>query len=219
MSEPDFLGRLLARIPERVGRIAGLVFFLGVIAWRIKHYQDTDYWKPLWAVETGIFVLIAVAYLLRRPARERASRWPEIVLPLIGSALPFALVLSHDRPRLAMDEEFGVPLALGLMIAGSTISLVSYVFLGGSFSIFVEARSLRAAGPYRYVRHPVYVGQAIATVGILVVWWYPVNFVIEAAFIAIQVARAVLEERKLMHASPDYAVYRAKTWMFIPFVV
>ena len=83
----------------------------------------------------------------------------------------------------------------------------------------MSSRALRASGPYRWVRHPVYLGQLIAAVGVVLgrfAWW---NALLGAAFAAVQIGRAVLEERKLLRATPGYAEYRARTWMLVPFVL
>jgi protein-S-isoprenylcysteine O-methyltransferase Ste14 len=112
-----------------------------------------------------------------------------------------------------------VRLLAALVLVGDLFVAVSYACLGGSFSILVEARPLKDRGPYRFIRHPVYLGQLVTFLGVALARFAPVEMTIYAAFFAVQVTRAILEERKLSRATPGYADYRAKTWMFVPFVV
>jgi protein-S-isoprenylcysteine O-methyltransferase Ste14 len=184
------------------------VFFGGVVAYRFFYKYEPS---PVFWIETSVFALIVLGYLRRTPPRERAATPLEVVLPLLGGPAPFALLVADWHPLV--DQRAIV----ALWLAGASLSAVSYAFLGGSFSILVEARELRSGGPYRFVRHPVYLGQIIAATGSVLgrfVWW---NVALGVAFAAIQVARAVLEERKLLAAVPGYAEYRARTWMFVPF--
>jgi protein-S-isoprenylcysteine O-methyltransferase Ste14 len=201
---------LLDLIPEFLWRLVGVLFFAGVVAFRFaRQYSPT----PIFWVETLVYALIVLGYARRTPPRERAATPLEVVLPLLGGPAPFLLLLPDWQPLVAE------PVVLGLFLAGGLLSAVSYAFLGGSFSILVEARELRACGPYRLVRHPVYLGQLLSATGSVLgrfVWW---NVVLGAVFAAIQIARAVLEERKLLGAVPGYAEYRARTRMFVPFIL
>jgi len=196
---------------ELAWRVLGAVFFLGVIAWRLGWWWDGG--SAVFWVETSVYALIVLAYVRRTPAYERAHGALEVLLPLVGAVAPFALLAAPWRP--VVSERAYV----ALLLAGGGLAAVSYAFLGGSFAILVEARALRASGPYRFVRHPIYLGQLIAATGVFLgrcVFW---EGLVLAAFASVQVARAVLEERKLLRATPGYAEYRARTWMLVPFVL
>lgn len=194
---------------DALWRALGVAFFLAVIAWRVAKYEPA----PIWWVETGVYVLIVVGYLRRTKARERAATFAEVALPLIGAPAPFVLLQAEWNPVVS-DRVY-----MAILLAGGALAVVSYAFLGGSFSILVEARELRSRGPYRLVRHPVYLGQIIAATGVVLgrfVWW---SALAGLAFAGVQVARAVLEERKLLRATPGYAEYRSRTWMLVPFIL
>ena len=79
-----------------------------------------------------------------------------------------------------------------------------------------EARVFITSGPYRIVRHPVYVGEilAITALFVLVPSWG--GIVIFVAFIIAQGTRAFVEQRKLSAAFPEYEEYRERTGMFFP---
>jgi protein-S-isoprenylcysteine O-methyltransferase Ste14 len=216
-----WLTSLWAKVPESVFRALGLAFFAGWIAFRIHelaHDPDTrarSDFLALWVLETLIYALMLWGYVRRTPALERASTLPEVLLPVVGGPFPFLLLLERVPATLVVRPE--VPEVL--IFLGDVIAATSYAFLGGSFSILVDARPLRERGPYRLVRHPVYVGQLLATLGVILVRFSPRNVALWVVFVAVQVGRAVLEERKLARATPGYAEYRARTWMFVPFIV
>jgi protein-S-isoprenylcysteine O-methyltransferase Ste14 len=71
-------------------------------------------------------------------------------------------------------------------------------------------------GPYRYVRHPLYLGEFSITAGFLTaaprVW----NVAVAAVFLAAQTLRMQLEESELTSAFPEYAGYAERTPRLLP---
>jgi len=105
---------------------------------------------------------------------------------------------------------------MSLVLAGNGITLLGIVSLRRSFSIMVEARAPVFTGLYAYVRHPLYIGEALAASGVLVFRFSPANLVLYALFIACQVYRAALEEKKLISVFSEYLKYRKMTGSFFP---
>jgi protein-S-isoprenylcysteine O-methyltransferase Ste14 len=114
---------------------------------------------------------------------------------------------------------------------------VSLLTLGRCFGLFPEARGLVTHGPYRYVRHPVYLGEFISGFGLLLprlafsehyVLRLPfsdaalalnlgaLNLGIFVLFVALQLWRASNEERALTAVFPEYAEYRRRTARLLP---
>ena len=69
-------------------------------------------------------------------------------------------------------------------------------------------------GIYRYVRHPIYLGGAIALLGSFLLRLNGVTTAMYALFIAGEIYRAVLEEAKLRAYLPAYAAYQSRVPMF-----
>ncbi len=191
--------------PARLYRIINVCLFtivIGFLIVRIGQYRGFSF-KPLWASETLLFAVLAIAFIMRGNPVDRSQGIREIIVPLIGSVLPFGLLFTHPSPWIAGDTDL-----LRLVFIWMTLSTLFTVWgmwtLRNSFSITVEARQLVTRGPYRWVRHPVYTGEILSAVSV-VVWrcsW--LNVLILTLFVIIQISRSYWEEAKLKRIFPDY---------------
>src|SRR5262249_24431424 len=79
----------------------------------------------------------------------------------------------------------------------------SLATLGRCFGLFPEARGLVRSGPYRMVRHPVYLGELVSAVGLLLAKPHPLIVLVFAASVGLQYWRTGYAERALSTAFPD----------------
>jgi len=211
----DPFGWLARFIPERrlhhLLRAGGVILFGAFLVLRLRQYQSFLL-KPLWAAETAIFATLLLAYVVRTEPRERSRGVKEILLPLATAALPFALLAAP--PSLAVTARRPLLLAVfWAMTFSSALTAWGIWTLRRSFSITVEARDLVTEGPYRWVRHPVYLGEVLSAA--VVTAWRPslTNGVLWVLFAGLQVYRSRLEERKLALAFPEaYPSWARRTW-------
>lgn len=202
----DPFGWLTRWIPEgilhgcvRVAAVAVLAWFLAL---RVGQYHQFAL-KPLWAVETLLFAVLIAAYTVRRPPVDRARGGREILVPLFGAVLPFALLTSPPHSLVASSPA-ALHAVFWWMTAATVLTVWGLGYLGRSFSITVEARAPVSRGPYRWVRHPVYLGE-MATAAAVAMWrWSPRNGVLLALFVAVQLLRSRWEEEKLARVFPAY---------------
>jgi protein-S-isoprenylcysteine O-methyltransferase Ste14 len=103
-----------------------------------------------------------------------------------------------------------------LSLAGLVFAIVSLASLGRSFGIFPEARRLVTHGPYRWVRHPLYLAEITGALGGLLSSISIPTVAPFAVFVVLQYWRAMYEERALVQAFPEYAEYARKTWRILP---
>jgi protein-S-isoprenylcysteine O-methyltransferase Ste14 len=70
---------------------------------------------------------------------------------------------------------------------------------------------------YRYIRHPIYVGDLLLLAGLELSLnsWLVAGVIVMAPFV---LWKAIREEQVLARALPDYDSYRMKTKRFIPFI-
>jgi protein-S-isoprenylcysteine O-methyltransferase Ste14 len=79
-----------------------------------------------------------------------------------------------------------------------------------------EARRLIVHGPYALVRHPLYVCEEIAVIGIFIQVISPVALIVLIAHGVFQIRRMLHEERVLNDAFPEYENYAQRTPRLIP---
>lgn len=193
-----------------------MIVVLAVFAWfRLREYGSYLV-KPLWIVESLIYVVLVVAYIVRIRPIERSQGWREIGVPLVGAVLPFTLLFSPPARWMAGSHS-GQLIIFWFMTASTSLTLVSMWTLRRSFSITVEARSLVESGPYRWIRHPVYLGEMLSAVAVTFWRFSLVNAILCAAFITVQFWRARMEERKLARLLPEYVFFARSRWWPVSF--
>jgi protein-S-isoprenylcysteine O-methyltransferase Ste14 len=162
---------------------------------------------------SALFVALAAATTLTRlpPVRKAAGIEPRIAA-LLGTFLLTALAIlprnEISLTALAISCSFGV--------AGMLSSFIVLRWLGKAFSIMAEARRLIVHGPYALVRHPLYVCEEIAVIGIFIQVVSPVALLILIAHGVFQIRRMLHEERVLKAAFPEYENYARRTPRLIP---
>jgi len=189
------------------------IMFVFVIQ-RIMSYNL--YWfKPLWAAETLIFVVFLISYAIRRDPVIRSRGVREILIPLVGGVLPFTLLFSPPH-QLMISSMTYVYIVFIWMTAASCFTLWGLWTLRRSFSITVEARELVTDGPYRLIRHPVYLGEMLTTVAVAILRFSPANVGLLLLFVVIQLYRSRMEEDKLARVFPAYNMFAARRFWFWP---
>lgn len=190
---------------------------MGVVLTAFLAHRATSYnlyyFKPLWVVETLIFAVFLASVVIRKNPVARSRGVKEILIPLAGGIWPFALLLSPVHPRIA-GSLISVYVVFAWMTAASCLTLWGLWTLRRSFSITVEVRTLVTGGPYRFVRHPVYLGE-ILTAAAVAVWRFSlVNLVLLFSFITIQLYRSRMEEKKLAQILPEYRAFAERSFWF-----
>lgn len=107
-----------------------------------------------------------------------------------------------------------------LVGGGMTLVLWAAVYIGKAFSgeITPVLDYFVVQGPYRWIRHPVYVGLTTALMGVTLAFdnWLGTLAVI-GLFLPSEIARARLEERVLMERfGVSYEIYRRRTGFMLP---
>ena len=160
----------------------------------------------------GFMVLLLVLTTTRlRPSRT-AEGWEPRISALIGSFLSFALVALPQAELGPAWRAAGVV----LVAVGMVLSILVLARLGRSFSIVPQARRLVTTGPYAYVRHPLYLCEEIAIIGVAVVHFSALAVLILIIQWIFQLRRMVNEERLLRAHFPEYASYASDTPRIVP---
>jgi protein-S-isoprenylcysteine O-methyltransferase Ste14 len=109
-----------------------------------------------------------------------------------------------------------------LIAAGLGVAIWARVNLGRNWGMPTTEKTepeLVTSGPYRYVRHPIYSGLLLATLGTALATNLT-SLIVVAVLTAYFYYAATVEERNLTQTFPTaYPTYRSSTKMLIPFVL
>jgi len=157
-------------------------------------------------------VVIAATVVVRmRPARKARGVEPRISA-LIGTFLLTVLVVF---PRRDLSVLAGIVSAV-LTLGGNAFAVGVLTQLRQSFSIMAEARQLVTAGGYRVVRHPLYLAEEIAAIGVVMQFFSPWTALILAVQFGFQLRRMRNEEVILAAVFPEYLTYCERTARILP---
>lgn len=161
----------------------------------------------------GVFALVLIVLFVSRPAPiARSPGWKAITAGVAGGLAPMAIIF---LPRGAPGH--AVTLASNVVILVATLASVWIVlWLGRSFSILPQARKLVTGGPYRFVRHPLYLAEFVALFGLAWQFALPWSLLLWCAAAAAQFPRMHFEERILAETFPEYDAYAARTARLAP---
>jgi protein-S-isoprenylcysteine O-methyltransferase Ste14 len=160
----------------------------------------------------GFILLVTGALCLRmRPTARAAGLRPRI----IAIAGTFSITALALLPR--SDLTPGAALVSFVMIcAGYAFACYALRHLGRSLSIMAEARRLVTTGPYAFIRHPLYAGEALASLGLLIQYLSPMAVLLWIIHISLQYRRLRYEENVLSQAFPGYGAYAGRVARLIP---
>ena len=149
-------------------------------------------------------------------------------IPVLANFAAFGLFFAFLAVFAGNSEGLAaLLLALGgclLALAGAALVRWSRVELGSAWSFVPMAdqgTGLVTAGPYRLVRHPIYLGLSLLAMGeALAFSSWPALMIVLSGIVPTFAWRARREERLLSRTFGErYAVYRQRTKMIIPYLL
>jgi len=164
------------------------------------------------------YIMVLLGFCFRRSPVLRNRRAADVTIALIGSywlAIPFVIAAGCGLIDGVLGTRwhaaflgFWMPGSLGLgkvlvgsalVTCGNLLDIWGYGALFRSFSLVPEARELCTRGPFRFVRHPIYLGQIMAQAGIFLCFasLHPSWILFWLTFCLIQLRRAWREDRVL----------------------
>lgn len=210
--------RVFVRFALTIGVIAALLF-LAAGTWR---------WPEAWVfvvVYVGLTILSRYLVARRHPdllaeraqftKAEGAKSWDKVLAPLIaiGGSLVIIVVAGLDfrfgwPPPVPVWVELLALLALILGFAFGTWAMYVNRYFSGIVRIQTDrGHQVVSAGPYRYMRHPGYVGGIVASLAIPLALGSVFALIPAALFVALTVLRTALEDKTLQAELPGYAGY------------
>ncbi len=165
----------------------------------------------------AFFAFLVVIYAIRSRAIAQDHNPVAIAAAMTGSFVLYGLFLIPGQGRSSdLRVLAGSDVCLA---AGMTWALYALTYLGKRFSIVPEARGLVTSGPYRLVRHPIYLGEIVAGFGLVLPTLFTLHILLFGVFLGAQVVRTYFEERILRATYPQYEAYARHTRRLIPFIL
>jgi protein-S-isoprenylcysteine O-methyltransferase Ste14 len=153
---------------------------------------------PTFTIVDWIYVLqhllvLGIA-LIRRPPEAYNHSLPSSAAVIVAYAYPYAQVAYL---RWVPGDPAWPAGGLLLVTLAACLSLASLLSLGRRFGVFPALRGLVTRGPYRLVRHPMYLAYVIADIGYnLQEWNFGTALLVMAGWVSL-LCRIQAEERIL----------------------
>ena len=185
------------------------ILFFGSLAPGALHY-GTGVANLIWAVGAA---LMGVLSLVRIP--------PNAAMVNLRSILAVAgmtLVPAQIRPTVASVGALA-SCAVILELFGVVLSQLGRLYMGRSFGLLPANRGVVTTGPFQLMRHPIYLGWFILTVGYVMAYPNVLNALAVIGTLPFMVWRIILEE-ELLCEDPSYRAYTERVryrlipWLF-----
>ncbi len=163
---------------------------------------------------------IAIVYIIRKPPLRGRHDIGAVVVAMYASFVLLALrpLLEFMAISPAQVSTWGVILSNLIVAGGAAFSIYALFYLRLNFSLLPEARGLTTSGPYRLVRHPVYLGEIVGAVGLTLALPTALSVLFLLSFVGAQLLRSRMEEQVLSANLPGYAEYSRHTPRLFPLI-
>jgi len=185
---------------------------LSVIAWGLLGLLSEGAEDGIPPVRLSIAVVNGVVGLsfIRRHALVRSGACQYWLL-----ALPSFLVCGFSF-RLAQPTTAWPLHAESVFVAGSLLTVITFLYLGRSFAVLPAVRDIVIRGPYRIIRHPAYLGELLMVLACYLAASAPLAIWPIIAVVPSVVVRIWAEE-KVIGTAPAYQTYAEVTrWRLVP---
>jgi len=179
-------------------------------------------WLAIFYFASEVFISLRLRTRSASQATDRGSLrliWIVVNISVVAGALAKRYVLAADWPLVPLIYWIG----FGTLVAALALRWYSIAYLGSSFSVNVTVRSnqkVTDTGPYRWIRHPSYLGSLAAFAGLGLCF---ANYATLALFTipttAVFLHRIKVEEDVLLKGLGEaYRAYMSRTKRLIPFI-
>jgi protein-S-isoprenylcysteine O-methyltransferase Ste14 len=152
----------------------------------------------IWTIGAVLMAAMSLVRIAPKAARIDLRAFLSTIFPVF--LLP--CLLRADGASSGLLAWTGV----GLELSGVVLSQVARVYMGRSFGILPGNRGIVSKGPFALMRHPIYAGWFLLTVGYLASYPSWMNCLIALVTLPFMMWRIRLEE-DLLGADPEYRKY------------
>jgi protein-S-isoprenylcysteine O-methyltransferase Ste14 len=161
----------------------------------------------LLAISETLPVLLII---IRRPGEMLMKPYP-FILAFIGTAAPLLVRPAGGGFQLLPDAAAGALMGVGL-----GVNVFAKLALWRSFGLAPANRGVRKGGPYRFVRHPMYLGYFLTQVAFLLSNLTLANLVKYLVTWVVQLLRIAEEEKFLLKDSAYRELAKRVRFRLVP---
>jgi protein-S-isoprenylcysteine O-methyltransferase Ste14 len=176
-------------------------------------------------IGVGWIVFWAYWLVMAFTTKAEQSRWIRFTGVRVGLILSLLLVFRLRVFKVhggATSNPWLLGVGLAVFVLGLALAVWARVYLGRNWGMPMSQRAdpeLVTTGPYARIRHPIYSGVIIGTVGTAIAvspYWLNAAAILGAYFLF----SAVIEERTMARLFPAaYPPYKRTTKMLIPYIL
>jgi len=192
--------------------------------------------EPARAAYIGFVVLMALAtpFITRLipegigdKGREEKHRTRQDVAWNV--ARPFLVILILSMPYCDRHDILTMPessslrwTGLALVVAGFLLITWTTVELGRQYSVYItlqQDHKLITSGPYRYIRHPRYLGVMVVALGLALLFRSGIALAALPFLLSLLIFRLTDEEKLLREEfGAQWEAYVQRSWRLVPFI-
>ena len=192
-------------------RLVDVAFGLSAVHWGLGTLLGEHGASMVGGTLGALNLAAACLFLFRKaPTREvDVGACTICLLSVFAGGVALKLAPAYDR---------WPPFAAALFFASGVAAIGSLLVLGRSFAVLPSFRKVVTSGPFRWIRHPVYLAEStmVLASGLAAATW--AGALAASGAIALVVWRIRIEERLLL-VEPTYQAYAAQVkWRLVPLI-
>ena len=210
---------------------------LRTLAWVVVFFVVPLLPKPAMFVRWEVWFALALAFALtltqppienknltEKTTEDRRSLLAIFVMGVLGFIVPMLDSAYWHGTNLACQCGFVAYIGAAICLIGLAFRVWSIRILGKFFTSRVEIQSDHRVirhGPYKWIRHPSYLGSWAMYLGVSVLFQSHLGFLVTLLgfYFAYQYRIAAEEIALVQSLGQEYEDYRKKTWKLIPYLL
>lgn len=182
-------------------KLIGIIYFMTLA---FNYAKNFYFMGNIILLLQGLLVLaISFSFIFQVKSKYVDLSAKALIITLVHLSLPLLMVSEIN------SNGYLPKIGKILIILGLTVSCLSVINLWESFGAVPALRKIKTEGLYSFVRHPIYTGYIISSVGLIVVTPSLRNLILFTLFLIMTVFRLTKEEQALSFNNDDYKKYKS----------